>query len=225
MFFSTQIDALDATVINPRKYELSLVRQMLVHAGVRRVRCYDDPAQALRELLQEPSGLIILDQHLPRMFSCARLVRGLRQATLVPICLAAIVVTSTWPTASFVHTIMQSGANSVLTRPFSPKALQMRILRALADRSKLENRDGHYLVAEIVDSMEARELSSNPFKLASVLNGGEPDQAFGKVFDGLIADAKSGTSDGESKHADRSTKADADVELAWRNSSRTDGTT
>jgi DNA-binding response OmpR family regulator len=216
MLFATHIDSLDAMVINPRKYELSLLRQMLAYAGVKRVRCYDDPADALRELLQEPSGLIIIDQDLPRIYSCPRLIRGLRQSSLVPICLTAILVTSTAPSRSFVHTIMQSGANSVLVRPFSTKSLQMRILRALADRPKLENRNGHYIVAEIVDSMEARELSSNPFKLASVLNGGELGQAFGDVFDGLITNATAGRGDGEMPAGDAGSKQLSDFDLEWR---------
>jgi response regulator RpfG family c-di-GMP phosphodiesterase len=177
---STNMSALEVVVLDHSKFYLSLTRQMLTYLGVRRIRSYDDPEAALVDLLAEPSDLIVVDSKMPKHFVFLQLIRGLRDASLMPICLTPIIVTSSTPTKSFVEGAMRSGANTVLAKPFSPHALKQRVDRAFADRDKLVVKGHHYIVAEIVDALEARAMTANPSTLAAVLQGGE--EAWSKVM-------------------------------------------
>ncbi len=160
-------------VLDSSKFYLSLTRSMLVHMSVGRVRSYDDPVHALRELLLEPGGLIIVDADLPARFSCLRLIRGLRHASLAPLCFAPIIVTSAYPTEPFVDGAMRHGAHTILAKPFSPLALKQRIDWCLADRQKLVIKEGYYVVEESIKAVEARATRAALPALAALL--GEPD--------------------------------------------------
>ena len=166
------ISTLEVAVLDGSKFQLSLTRTMLSQIGVRRTRTYDHPIEALSEVMAEPCGLIVVDADLPMNISSLQLVYGLRDPAIVPLCFTPIVITVTDPTKSFVEEAIRHGANSVLAKPYSPLALKQRMERALADRDKLVVKDGRYVVAEILDTMEARALSSDPSMLAAILHSG-----------------------------------------------------
>jgi CheY-like chemotaxis protein len=170
LFLNTE--TLEITVIDGSKFYLSLTRSMLVTIGVRRTHVYDQPIEALRDLLAQPSDIIVVDSRLPLNISCLRLIRGMRDAARVPLCFIPIIVTTDHPTKSFVEAAIYNGANTVLAKPYSPLALKQRMTRVIADQDKLVLKDGRYVLAEILDSMEARALISNPSMLASLLHGG-----------------------------------------------------
>jgi two-component system chemotaxis response regulator CheY len=184
--------ALEIVVIDASKFQLSLTRTMLSQIGVRRTRAYDNPLEALSDMMAEPSGLILVDADLPLNISCLRLIYGLRDPAIVPLCFTPIVVTVTDPTKTFVEEAIRHGANSVLAKPYSPMMLKQRIERVLADRDKLVLKDGRYVLAEILDTMEARALSSDPSLLAAILHsGGEtpsPKAALKAMIDMLWLD-------------------------------------
>ena len=163
---------LEVTVVDGSKFYLSLTRSMLVTIGVRRTHVYDQPIEALRDLLAQPSDVIVVDSRLPLNISCLRLIRGMRDAARVPLCFIPIIVTTDYPTKSFVEAAIYNGANTVLAKPYSPLALKQRMIRVIADQDKLVLKDGRYVVAEILDTMEARALIANPSMLASLLHGG-----------------------------------------------------
>lgn len=164
--------ALEVVVVDASKFQLSLTRTMLAQIGVRRTRTYDHPLEALSDMMAEPSGLIFIDADLPMNISCLRLIYGLRDPAIVPLCFTPIIVTVTEPTKTFVEEAIRHGANSVLSKPYSPMTLKQRIERVIADRDKLVMKDGRYVLAEILDTMEARALSSDPSLLAAILHSG-----------------------------------------------------
>jgi DNA-binding NarL/FixJ family response regulator len=123
-------------------------------------------------MMAEPSGLIVVDAYLPMNISCPRLVYGLRDPAIVPLCFTPIIITVSMPTKSFAEEAIRHGANSVLAKPYSPMALKQRIQRVVADRDKLVLKDGRYIMTEILDTMEARALSSDPSMLAAILHAG-----------------------------------------------------
>ncbi len=175
-------DALEITVVDGSKFYLSLTRSMLVTIGVRRTHVYDQPIEALRDLLAQPSDIIVVDSKLPLNISCMRLIRGMRDAARVPLCFVPIIVTTDRPTRSFVEAAIFNGANTVLAKPYSPLALKQRMTRVIADQDKLVLKDGRYVLAEILDTMEARALIANPSMLASLLHGtGGGDEGSGQT--------------------------------------------
>lgn len=166
------ISTLEVAVLDGSKFQLSLTRTMLSQIGVRRTRTYDHPIEALSEVMAEPCGLIVVDADLPMNISSLQLIYGLRDPAIVPLCFTPIVITVSDPTKTFVEEAIRHGANSVLAKPYSPLALKQRMERALADRDKLVVKDGRYVIAEILDTMEARALSSDPSMLAAILHSG-----------------------------------------------------
>ena len=184
--------ALEVVVVDASKFQLSLTRTMLAQIGVRRTRAYDHPIEALSDMMAEPSGLIIVDADLPMNISSLRLIYGLRDPAIVPLCFTPIIITVTDPTKTFVEDAIRHGANNVLAKPYSPTALKQRIQRVTADRDKLVIKDGRYVVAEILDTMEARALSSDPSMLAAILHSGgdtpSPKAALKTMIDMLWVD-------------------------------------
>lgn len=184
--------ALEVVVLDASKFQLSLTRTMLSQIGVRRTRAYDHPIEALSDMMAEPCGLIMVDADLPLNISCLRLLYGLRDPAIVPLCFTPIIITAVDPTKTFVEEAIRHGANSVLAKPYSPMMLKQRIQRVLADRDKLVIKDGRYVLAEILDTMEARALSSDPSMLAAILHSGgdtpSPKAAFKTMIDMLWLD-------------------------------------
>ena len=172
MWMFPNTDTLEVTVVDGSKFYLSLTRSMLVTIGVRRAHIYDQPIEALRDLLAQPSDIVVVDQQLPLNISCLRLIRGLRDAARAPLCFIPIIVTTYRPTKSFVEAAIRNGANTVLAKPYSPLSLKQRMSRVVADRDKLVLKDGRYVLAEILDTMETRALIANPSMLDSLLHGG-----------------------------------------------------
>jgi|DewCreStandDraft_4_1066084.scaffolds.fasta_scaffold04336_10 CheY-like chemotaxis protein len=171
MLLSANTTAMEVTVLDGSKYYMSLTRSMLNTIGVRRALLYDQPIEALRDLLAQPSDVVVVDSELPQNISCLRLIRGMRDPARAPLCFIPIIVTTYRPTKSFVEAAIRNGANTVLAKPYSPLALKQRLIRAVADRDKLVLKDGRYVMAEILDSMEARALAANPTMLAALLHG------------------------------------------------------
>lgn len=193
MWTFANINALEVIVLDASRYQLSLTRTMLSHIGVRRTRSYERPIDALGDMMAEPGGLLIIDSDLPMSISSLRLIYGLRDPAMVPICFTPIILTASEPTKTFVEQAIHHGVNSVLVKPYSPSTLKHRIQRVLADRDKLVLKDGRYVVAEILDTMEARALSSDPSMLATILHGDDasgtsPAAAMRNMIDMLQAD-------------------------------------
>lgn len=172
MWSFANISTLEVAVIDSSKFQLSQTRTMLSQIGVRRTRTYDNPIESLTELMAEPCGMFLIDADLPMNISSLELIYGLRDPAIVPLCFTPILVTVSEPTKSYVEDAIRHGANSVLAKPFSPLVLKQRIERTLEDRDKLVLKDGRYVVAEMLDTMEARALSSDPSMLAAIVHGG-----------------------------------------------------
>lgn len=192
MWSFANTSALEVAVLDASKFQLSLTRTMLAQIGVRRTRTYDHPIECLSDMMAEPSGLLVVDADLPMNISSLRLIYGLRDPAIVPLCFTPIIITVADPTKTFVEESIRHGANSVLAKPFSPLTLKQRIQRVIADRDKLVVKDGRYMVAEILDTMEARALSSDPSMLAAILHsesgGPTPKAALKTMIDMLWID-------------------------------------
>jgi len=197
MWVYPSTESLEVTVIDGSKFYSSLTRSMLATIGVRRAHVYDHPIEALKDLMAQPTDIIVVDAQLPLNISCLRFIRGLRDATRVPLCFIPIIVTVHRPTKSFVEATIRNGANSVLAKPYSPLTLKQRMIRAIADRDKLVLRDGRYVVSEILDTMEARALIANPSMLATLVHGGSDagqNGALQSMVNTLLADEEADNS-------------------------------
>jgi PleD family two-component response regulator len=166
MFGFMNTGALEVAVLDASKFQLSLARSMLGQIGIRNTRTYDQTFNALDELMVQPCNLLIMDADLPENISGLRLIRCLRSPDLAPLCFTPIIVTTYEPTHRFVEAAVRCGVNFVLSKPYSPRALQQRIDRVIADHGKLELRGGHYVHADVLDTFEARALCANPATLA-----------------------------------------------------------
>jgi DNA-binding NarL/FixJ family response regulator len=173
MFGFMNTSSMEVAVLDASKFYLTMTRSMLSQIGIRRTRIYDQPLNALDELMAQPCSLFIIDSDLPENISSLRLIRCLRSPTLAPLCFIPIIATTYSPTHKFVETAVRCGTNFVLAKPYSPRVLQQRIDRVMADNGSLVLRDGYYVHAEMLDTMEARALSSNPAMLALLIASGE----------------------------------------------------
>ncbi|MBI3436161.1 MAG: response regulator [Proteobacteria bacterium] len=190
---------LEVILLDASKFYLSLTRSMLLHMSVGRIRAYEDPVTALRGLLLEPSGLIIVDAQLPMTFSCLRLIRGLRHASLAPLCFVPIIVTTAWPTEQFIDNAIRNGAHAIVAKPFSPRSLKQRIDWALGDHHRLVINRGYYVVEDSIKSVEERAKRASPPALAALLRGS--DQPFSDVtaVQSMIDMILSSDADGDDK--------------------------
>jgi DNA-binding NarL/FixJ family response regulator len=133
---------LDICLVEPSRYFQMLVRTMILHMRVERVRVHDAPTAALHDLLVHPCNLILVDADLPPPVSVVRFVRALRHVTLQPLCHVPIIVTFSRPNERLVHDVLDSGVQAVLVKPFSASALKQRLERILIDgRTLVLDRD------------------------------------------------------------------------------------
>lgn len=162
-------DDFEVLVLDPCKFFQSLTRTMLVHMNVSRVRLYDEAVPALHDLILDPCDVVIVDSALPSRFSCLRLVRGLKHASLAPLCYIPVIVTSVAPTENFVTAAARCGAHTVLAKPFSTSSLRARIEWALAEHHQYVVENGFCVIEGMLHSIEARTKRASMPALASLM--------------------------------------------------------
>ncbi len=111
-------------VVDDREENLEAMRALL-EEGEWQLRCVSSGEQALRCLLEEDVGLVLLDVQMPGMdgFEVARLMRGNPRTRLTPI----IFVSAIAQTQDAVLRGYSSGAVDFLLKPFDPTMLRHKI--------------------------------------------------------------------------------------------------
>lgn len=166
----------EVLVLDPCKFFQSLTRMMLAHMNVARVRLYDEAVPALHDLILEPCDVVIVDADLPSRFSCLKLIKGLKHASLAPLCYIPVIVTSRAPTEQFVTAAARCGAHTVLAKPFSTIKLRERIEWALSDHHRYVIDGGHYVIEGLLQTIEARTRRASMPALSALMR--DPAQSF-----------------------------------------------
>lgn len=184
----TSIDDLDVCIVEPSRFHLSLVRQMILHMQVDVVRIHEEASQALLDLVGHPAKMVVVDADLPEPVSVQRFVRALRHVTLQPLCYVPIVVTMSRPTERRVHDILACGVHNLVVKPFSLEQLRVRIARVLEDRRELVLEGEHYVLEGMRERLASRRSKIDLPALASVLGRttGDRTSAAQAVIDSIL---------------------------------------
>lgn len=111
---------LDILVVDDHEAMRTLLLRVLNRAGVPRLRAAESGAQALAMLAERPANLILADQTMPGMDGAA-FIRAVRAE---PAFAAARVIMVTGRTeAAQAAAARQAGADAVLIKPVTPRAL------------------------------------------------------------------------------------------------------
>lgn len=123
-FARSALASLDVLIVDDHAGIRELLARVLKAAGTAYVREAADGPSALALLAERTAGLILVDQHMPGMSGVefVRQVRGAREGAAVPIIMLS--GTEDDALAAAAHA---AGANAVLVKPVSPRALLERI--------------------------------------------------------------------------------------------------
>ncbi|MEI6557798.1 MAG: response regulator [Rhodospirillaceae bacterium] len=126
------LSLIDVAVIEPA---LATVRDALTQLGIRKIHSFSDPAGVTEALAAQPPDLIVIDVESPGIDGF-RLIRWLRTdaASFNPF--VCIIATSWQPTEALLKKVHNSGADSLLVKPASPKQMQDRLLSLLESRRR-----------------------------------------------------------------------------------------
>lgn len=160
-------------VIDPSRVYHSWIRTMLIHMHVARVVCYDDVALALRSVILQPPSLVIIDAELPAPVTCLRLVRSLRHSTLAPLCHTPILIIARNPTERLVEGALRCGAQLVLAKPFSAKALRQRIDWIARDTRGFVLDGEHYVIDGVGEQLDSKKRRTQTPAIAALLGAGD----------------------------------------------------
>ncbi|MGQ7959475.1 putative bifunctional diguanylate cyclase/phosphodiesterase [Pseudomonas sp. SP16.1] len=153
----TKIEARQETqillVVDDRAENLEAM-QALLDDGDWQLRCAASGEQALRYLLEEEVGLVLLDVQMPKMdgFEVARLMRGNPRTRFTPI----IFVSAIAQTQDAVLRGYNSGAVDFVLKPFDPAVLRHKI-RSLLQHER--NRSELQLLSQQLDRARAFNAS------------------------------------------------------------------
>ena len=131
MALTTTLADLSVLLVEPSHMQANLVSRMLQHQGVRQVRVFDTAGAALAAMTEGvPTGLVVISSlYLPDMAG-TELVAAMRADHDLETIPFILVSSETRP--QVLEPVRQSGACSIVTKPFSEQQLS-RALFAAAD--------------------------------------------------------------------------------------------
>jgi len=151
MALTTSLGALSILLVEPSLTQSALIERMLQHQGVRRVHSCAGGGEALAALAAQPADIVISSLYLPDMAG-TDLVAALRADHRFEALPFILISSETRPQR--LETVRQSGACSIVAKPFTEQQLA-RALFAAADYlnppSELDNAEIEGLRVLLVD--------------------------------------------------------------------------
>ncbi len=130
MALSTSLSDLSVILVEPSHMQASLVSRMLQHQGVARVKVLETGGAALAALTEAGEGTVVISSlYLPDMAG-TELVAAMREDAALETVPFILVSSETRP--QVLEPVRQSGACSIVTKPFTEQQLS-RALYAAAD--------------------------------------------------------------------------------------------
>ncbi len=123
----TGIAALDILIVDDHEGMRTLLSTVLTRAGAECVRQAASGAEALAALEERPAALILADQMMPEMDGVAFTQQARANGSE-----ARIIMITGRAEPRFAEAATAAGANAVLVKPVSPRALIEAIERAFA---------------------------------------------------------------------------------------------
>lgn len=169
-----KITDLKAIFIEPVRFHQLAMRTMFSALGGKKLVNFEDPGEALVQMMNEAPDVIILSENL-NSIKGTELARVLRHASLDPLCLVPIVLVSDRPTPALIEGAARNSINLVLARPLSAAALHSRLNWVLSDRREMvliEDRWAIKGLSEKVHGLSQRRDPRRILRLLSAEQGG-----------------------------------------------------
>ncbi len=144
--YRQSIGDLDIAVLDGNKAMGLVLKSMIGHLGVRSVRVFRTPEEALRGVRARPPHLIVLDWRFGPAGAC-QFMETLRHRSMWPVCFAPILLLTNRASRWTIARGLRAGAQTVLVKPFSSSALYRRLLWMLEDSRRLELEGTRYVIA------------------------------------------------------------------------------
>lgn len=154
--FALPMEFLDIVVVEDSKPMQMILRSMLTALQARRIRLFDNGADALQAMVREPPNLLITDLRMPGM-SGLSLLRAMRSPQMEPLCFVPAIVVTAHATHGVVEEAMNAGAHLLLAKPVAPSAMVERITWIINDtRRFVPGADGAYVIEGVREKLVAR---------------------------------------------------------------------
>jgi two-component system, chemotaxis family, chemotaxis protein CheY len=125
---AARLAALDVLIVDDQDSMRALLTRALARAGLVKVRAAGDAAQALALLAERPADIIVVDQQMPGMDGLAFIAAVRAEPRLSQ---ARIVMLTGHDDRSVADGARVAGADAVLVKPISPRALLETIERVM----------------------------------------------------------------------------------------------
>jgi len=139
-----KIRRISILVIDHNAYMRRLTRTMLVNLGAKLVHEAADGLAALELIRNQDPDVILLERDIP-ILSGPELLRIVRSPDLFPRPNLPVIMLTKDARRAHIAEALRLGANEVLIKPTSPKALQDRLLSVLANPRPMVQIGGHYV--------------------------------------------------------------------------------
>lgn len=157
------LEKLDVAVIQGSRHGLAFARSMLAGLKIGRYRSYLSAERALRDMKNDPPGLVLTDWEL-KARGGYWLVSKVRRAENEALRAIPILVLTSEISPPMLDVVLETGANSVLIKPVSAATLRERIT-ALVNQPQPLVEHGEGLIPEA--AKEALETRLRPHETAS----------------------------------------------------------
>jgi CheY-like chemotaxis protein len=130
-------------VIEPNKYEAQIVQDMLWNAGVQNIRVFTDPALAADALEGFNANIVLTTFELGKQQDAAAWTRVFRRNQRATNRKAAVFILSGAFSRTLAETCRHAGANALIGKPISNKALLDTIKKVLASPREFIDAEGY----------------------------------------------------------------------------------
>ncbi len=176
----------DVLLVDDNPANITLLRAILERSGLRHLRAYTDPREAVGSL-EQPPDLALVDLHMPHLDGYAVLdeLIGRAGGSYLP---TVILTADSSPEA--LRSALQRGAQDFVTKPFDATEVVLRVRNllqtsALHKQLRRQNRwlRGRLNEQRALADAERHERSEQEARISSVLRRGEIAMAFQAVTD------------------------------------------
>lgn len=134
--YNLSLEQLEVVVVDDSRLNQTITRTFLQSMRMRRMRFYEDAAQAMREMVDDTPHLLIASWQVKDVPG-QRLLKLLRNKRMGSLALLPVLITMATPTRREAEKAYRYGAQAIIAKPFSLMGLQKRIQWILEDSRTL----------------------------------------------------------------------------------------
>jgi len=158
--FQKPLESLDVVLINENRGTQTMLRSMVSHMNIARIRAYDHAEQALGDMVADPPTVLLADWSMKPM-SGYRLIRMIRNQSMEPLCFVPILAVTAMPTLTMVDRAFSIGASNIIVMPVSPEVLRRRFEWLAQDGREFTLEGDSYVINGMDEVLEDRVRRTN----------------------------------------------------------------